>query len=583
MFFDSKVNTTVLFGGAVYENSGFKGDTWLFGLNGRYASGTYTSAPKDTGGKAYFGSFSWQSTTTANTSVKFQFCSGSSPADMDARGFSGPDGMAGTFFASSGQRIPSIHNGSRWMQYRAYLSSSDMLKTPSVPSVTVDCNLIQTATINSPAGGENWTGRHMLNWTAVDPDGDQLLVDVYLINETGAREQLAISIPSGTGSWLLDTTPVPNGTYRISLVARDDNPTIPLAVETVSGQFIIYHNGTGPPPGPNHTPSLMLRSPVDSASLVLKPPATVTLEWNGSDIDGDTLNYTVYLSNTSFNLSALPLPAAQTGQGFFNATGLADNSTYFWTVTASDDLNTTYGTVWRFSVRFGVPNIPPRITSIPPANATVGIELVYNVTAVDDDGGNITFSISSPVEGMSIDLLGGRLKWTPRPGQTGDIPVTVKASDGQGGYAEQKFLVFVGEPPVIKPICTINSPLPNAIVRGKFWVNGTAVNGSYKIVRLQVRFDQRDWVEAGRKAGNWSVELDTRNIPNGHHFLEARAFDGRNYSDPAPIGINVRNPDRDLVSVMDPVGPLMLLVLLAAALFLGWHLLLRKGGPPDMT
>jgi hypothetical protein len=161
--------------------------------------------------------------------------------------------------------------------------------------------------------------------------------------------------------------------------------------------------------------------------------------------------------------------------------------------------------------------------------------------------------------------------------------VTVRVSDGQGGYAEQKFLVFVGEPPAKKPICTIKSPLQKAIVWGKFWVNGTAVNGSYKIVRIQVRVDQREWVEAGRKAGNWSVELNTQNIPNGQHVLEARAFDGRNYSDPAPVVVNVRNPDRDLVSALDPVGPLMLLVLLAAALFLGWHLLLRKGGPPDMT
>jgi hypothetical protein len=326
----------------------------------------------------------------------------------------------------------------------------------------------------------------------------------------------------------------------------------------------------------------MMRSPVDGASLVLKPLAAVTLEWNGSDTDGDTLNYTVYLSNTPFNLSALPPPAAQTGLSFFNASGLSNNTTYFWTVIASDGNATANGTVWKFTVRFGVPNIPPRITSLPPANAIVGVELVYQVTAVDDDGGNISFSLTSAMVGMAIDPLGGRMNWTPRPGQTGDVAVGVKVSDGQGGYAEQKFLIFVGEPPVTKPVCKILGPLNGTIVRGRFLANGTALNGSFGIVRVQVRIDQRDWLEAGRSSGNWSLELDTRHVPNGPHVVETRAFDGRNYSDPELVAVHVRNPERDFDTSWSPAGLIGLSVFLAAALLLGWHLLLRKGGPPEM-
>jgi len=352
-----------------------------------------------------------------------------------------------------------------------------------------------------------------------------------------------------------------------------------LTVETTSGQFTLFHNGTGPS-GPNHPPVVIMRSPADGASLLVKPPASVMLEWNGTDPDDDALLYTIYISSVIFNLSSLPLPAAQTTRSNFRASALSDNTTYYWTVTASDSQAVSNGSVWKFSVKFGVPNIPPRITSLPPANATVGEEIVYQVTAVDDDSGNITFSLTSSIEGMAIDPVTGRLNWTPRPFQTGDFPVALKASDGQGGYAEQKFIIIVGEPPLRMPTCLILLPRDRSLVRGTFWVNGSAANGTYGIVRLQVRIDQRGWIEAGRAAGNWSVQLDTRKIPNGAHTIEARAYDGRNYSDYASVHVNIRNPERNITIGTDPAGLLILAILFISALVLAWQQFGRKGVPP---
>jgi hypothetical protein len=579
MFYDSNMNAAVLFGG---WDGNSRGDSWLFGASGRYTSGTYTCAPKDTGGSAYFGNLLWESAAPAGTSVKLQLRSGATQADMESKGFTGPDDTPGTFFDISGQRIPSMHNGSRWVQYRAYLASDSLLLTPKVSSVTVNFNLLQDITITSPAGGENWTDQQSINWSAADPDSDPLMVNVYLLNDSGGKELLATAVPAGDGTWMWDTTTVPNGTYRIMVVARDGNPTIPLEANGTSNEFQILHSGTGPSPGTNHPPTVVLRFPIDGASLVIQPSSTVKLGWNGSDADGDPINYTVYISNMTFNMSSLPPPTELTNRSFFDAFDLKDNNTYHWTVIASDGKATGNGSIWKFAVKFGALNFPPRIISTPPANATVGVEMVYQLSAADENGDPITYTIKSNIAGMVIDPSSGRLTWTPRPSQAGDVTVLINASDGQGGFAEQRFTLFVSEPAVRKPTCVIQSPSLNDIVRGRFRVNGTAINGSFGIVRVQVRVDGRDWMDAGWAAGNWSLEVDTRHLVNGPHIIEARAFDGRNYSDPDPVHVHVRNPERDFDTTWSPAGFVMLLVLLGAAIFLLWHLMLRKGGPPPL-
>jgi N-acetylneuraminic acid mutarotase len=247
LFYDSYAEVAVLFGG--WGDSGPKGDTWLYGFPGRFTSGNYTSAPKDTGGTVYFGNLQWESVTPAGTSIRLQLRTGTTQAEMEAKSFTGPDGTAGTFFTSSGQRIPSIHNGSRWIQYRADLITGDVLITPTLTSVTVDYNLLQSIAITSPMDGENWTDIQTISWNTSDPDNDTLLFDLYLINSTGGPAPLAKNLISQ--SWPWNTSGIADGHYKIQIIAHDDNPSIPLSINSTSGEFKVNH------PAPNHPPRII--------------------------------------------------------------------------------------------------------------------------------------------------------------------------------------------------------------------------------------------------------------------------------------------------------------------------------------
>jgi hypothetical protein len=578
LYYDSSVNATVLFGGS--DNSA-KGDTWLYDLGGRMTSGTHTSIAKDTSGIAYFGKLQWDATTPAGTVVKLQLRSGATQAEMEARGFTGPDGTADTYFTSSGARIPSALNGSRWVQWRSYLDSDSLLKTPTLTSVTVNYNLLQTITVTSPLGGENWTGHQSINWSSSDPDNDSLTVDVYLIGPSGSKP-IATGIPAGDGSWLWDTTTEENGTYRIMLVARDDNVEIPLSANSTSGEFVIHHEGTGPPPVTNHPPGVMMIYPIDDAALTLQVPALVRLQWNGTDVDGDPLNYTVYFANHSFNQSALPPPAAVTGQTFYNAVNLVDGAIYYWSIIANDGKANSTPAVWRFTVKIGIVNVPPHITSTPPTTATVGKEYIYQMAVSHSGTGNISYSLMSAIEGMYLNSTTGRLNWTPGPNQTGNAVVVINVTDGEGGFDEQRFTITVGAAQAKGPVCAFLFPSQGQIVRGVFTVRGIAVNGSYGILRVQVRIDGLDWKDVGRSAGNWSLDINSKYLINGRHVIEVRAFDGRRYSDMVTLDVFVRNPERNFVTDAFPVGAVMLLLVVVAAVFLLWHLILRKGGPPPL-
>jgi len=193
-----------------------------------------------------------------------------------------------------------------------------------------------------------------------------------------------------------------------------------------------------------------------------------------------------------------------------------------------------------FNIRHPAPpvNHPPRITSTPPANATEGVEYIYNVTAEDPDNDPLTFSLVSPIIGMTIDPGSGRLSWTPASlegSQTFYIVIAV--SDGRGGADGQAFHITVAR---ALPVCTITFPPGGATVSGTINVSGRAVESVRPLQKVEVRIDGGDWKRADRLE-NWKFALDTRALANGQHTINARAYDGRYYSDNATVTVTVDN------------------------------------------
>jgi hypothetical protein len=556
--FDIAYNSVVAFGG--YASQSAWGDTWLYGSDAYYFEGTFTSQPFDTGGSAYFGALSWNATLPADTYVRFQMRGADSSANLSLHPFSGPGGTGLTYNTASGQPVSSACNGSRWVQYRAYLRTDNVSVTPLLSAVNLGYNLLQSVSLLSPVGGENWTGTHLINWTASDPDNDSLSFDLVLVGGNGSTT-LVLNSTDQNGSFEWNTSAVPNGTYRIRLVSRDNSTSIPLGTDYMSPEFTIYH-----PAPPNHVPAVTLLSPVNGSVI---SNSSVRFRWTGDDIDGDWLSYNLtYWTGATGNEVR---KSALTSDSFFNATGFKDNATYYWNVSAFDGWNISLvSPVWQFSVDLNASNRQPVITSNATANASVGVPYEYQLTAEDPDNDILTYTLLVRPDGMSFGNFlpngtGIRILWTPTNAQRGDCNVTVEVTDGHGGRAVQTFSVHV-EP--IRPKCEITAPATGATVKTILRVNGTGTAGSGGLTRIDVRVDGGEWKDA---AGTlfWTFSVDTTKLSNGNHTIEARATDGELTSDTVTVQIIVKNavtpPKQPGTSLEAVQWPVLIMVLIAAA------------------
>ncbi len=67
----------------------------------------------------------------------------------------------------------------------------------------------------------------------------------------------------------------------------------------------------------------------------------------------------------------------------------------------------------------------------------------YQVKAIDPDNDPVTYSLVQGPVGLQIDSTSGLLTWAPATAQVGSHRVTVRASDGKGGTADQIFTIGI--------------------------------------------------------------------------------------------------------------------------------------------
>jgi uncharacterized repeat protein (TIGR01451 family) len=127
----SNSNSDLVF--QTYMDTGFAG------------SGDLISSLKDanpaSGNTPSWSTLSWTAVTPANTTLRFQ-AAGSNSA-FGPFNFVGPDGTAATFYTTSGGSLGQF-SGKRYVQYRAFLSTTDVAVTPTLNDATV-CYLNSSA------------------------------------------------------------------------------------------------------------------------------------------------------------------------------------------------------------------------------------------------------------------------------------------------------------------------------------------------------------------------------------------------------------------------------------------------------
>ncbi len=183
----------------------------------------------------------------------------------------------------------------------------------------------QTVTITNgnPSGGPlQWTAIPDRPWMTVQP-GSGSTTSSAAVNVTVNRTGLA------------------PGTYTGTIQVTSNNGSSNVAVTL---------NVSNTPPDAPNTPR-----PADAATdqASVSGGMDLTLGWQGSDADGDAVTWTVYLSTSSAQVTALD-PAVRIAQGLtvpsVQPAGLTFLRQYFWRVVATDAraLSTT-GPVWRFT------------------------------------------------------------------------------------------------------------------------------------------------------------------------------------------------------------------------------------------
>ena len=385
----------------------------------------------------------------------------------------------------------------------------------------------------SPGDGAVVNGGSVaLRWDATDADGDPLAFDVLV--STAPFDLGAPPIPRTTTGALLYTLAdlIDGATYYWTVVADDSNGS---RTGPFPRSFFVQTTHA------NRPPTAELLSPAEGA---LVTATAVRLEWSGDDEDGDAVTFFLVLSTQPFASTAPPPFLTSTMAHTHLAEGLSDGATYYWTVVPHDGrTNGTAPAVRRFTVGLPPPNLAPRFTGAPPANATVGEALVHRLTAVDDDGDALTYELVDGPEGMVLDNASGTLGWTPAPGQEGDRRVAVRVADGMGGVADLEFTVHVKGahvPAHVPPWCRIVIPVNGSRVKGTLPVNGTSGPGSQAVTGIEVRVDGGEWLPA-TGTGDWTFPLDTKKLADGEHTIEARARDGTAVSGVVDAHFTVRN------------------------------------------
>ncbi len=182
-------------------------------------------------------------------------------------------------------------------------------------------------------------------------------------------------------------------------------------------------------------------------------PPTIDSDPITASVEGEVYQYDVEASDPDGDTLTYSLTAAPGGMAISAATGLvawlvpqtaAAEGPHAVTVVVTDGVEQDEQS---FNLAPDEVNVAPTINSTPVTQAAVGAVYEYDVEAADADGDAVIYALDTAPAGMTIDANTGLIDWAPVPGQEGDRPVTVQASDPYGLTDAQSFIIDTAECP----------------------------------------------------------------------------------------------------------------------------------------
>lgn len=293
-------------------------------------------------------------------------------------------------------------------------TASDASLSSNIATVTINI----TAQNDAPTGiATQYTvaedGSIAIVLTGSDPDGDALSFNITNAPDHGTL--------SGTAPNLLYT---PNSNYfgsdELAFTVSDTELT---SVATVVSLVV---------------------SPIDDAPVALpviintSEDASTAITLQGSDVDGDTLTYTITQQPTHGTLSGIAPQLTYTPQSNFHG-----NDSFQFTV--SD--GTTVTNAVSVQIAISSVNDIPVVQSI--ASEMVGNSAKVTLIGTDPDGDALTYILKSKPEIGTSVIQGNKLIFSSTERVSGQLRFTYAASDGSAESQPQDIVLAIDTLPVV--------------------------------------------------------------------------------------------------------------------------------------
>jgi len=109
-------------------------------------------------------------------------------------------------------------------------------------------------------------------------------------------------------------------------------------------------------------------------------------------------------------------------------------------------------------------NVAPSFVSVPDVETPAGENYLYQAQARDVDNDGLTYSLASGPSGMEVNVSSGAVTWSPEVSDAGTHVVVLQVEDGQGGLAQQEFVLTITDGAPNRPPYFTSKPSNTAYV-----------------------------------------------------------------------------------------------------------------------
>jgi len=288
------------------------------------------------------------------------------------------------------------------------------------------------------------------------------------------------------------------------------------------------------------TPAVAPSPPQNLMALAGNGQVTLTWDTPASDGGSSVTGYSLYRGTT---VGGEVFIRTVGNVLRYTDTGLMNGQTYYYEITASNAAGEG-GRSNEVSAR-------PAMTPGQPAGlvAVAGaLQATLSWIAPASDGGSSITSyiiyrgVASGSETM-LAIVGNVLTYVDTDvvgGHAYYYRVSAVNAIGKGPHSVEAS-VTISQPPNLPPTCSITAPAQGTEVSGRAAIQGASADADGNIVVVEIRIDGGSWMGVSGR-DSWTYTWITRQYSNGEHTIEARSYDGKDFSQVASVTVSVNNP-----------------------------------------